>query len=683
LLTLVGTGGIGKTVLATELAQSLMGAFAEGSCVVELASAKRSDEIFERIAAAAGTMPSAAEDTAAALLRRWKGANILLMLDNCEDALEALQEVVEQILAHCAGIKILATSREPLRALGESLYRVGPLARPAKADALTAATALEYPAIAMFADRASMKVRDADVSAIAEIVARLDGIPLAIELAARQLQVLDLESVLSALRLNLDFPAGTAVDRQATMRATIDWGYGALSSAERELFHWLSVFSGGWTLDAAERIGNAKDGTDVLERIERLVSTSLVFIDRGGAEARYGMLEPIRQYALERLTGQGEERSLRERHAEYVLGLLERADSDFFAGSGQHAADRLRQEIDNVRAAVQWTLEQRNDPLLGAQIVGATRMIGTIWPAEALRWCDDALAGVGPTIPLKVEVMIVDRQADVNRFLGRIESQIAVGKRLVELRRRTNDAGGIARALKYLSWALVENGDRAEALATAQDALSIARVSNDPNLMAACLVGVSLCLESDQIDRRAELLREALEIARDVENDLIVVESQAWLGEIAYAHRRYEDAVASARESFEAARRLGADAVAAACLCNMTAYAAALDDRVGARDAARSAIAMGGDIPLVRAMVLQHLALVAVRDGDATRAARLLGFCDASLRRTGRVQRDLVDEIEYVALLSELREALGGEDAARLMREGAKLSEAAAIGLAQ
>ena len=338
LLTLTGPGGVGKTRLAIEAARDAAGSFPDGVLFFALAPLNNPVLVLSAISQALGLRETSAQtpwETIQAYLRE-KG--MLLVLDNFEHVLEAAPEVAG-LVGSCPNLAVLATSRAPLRVRGEREYPVPPLKLPDPTHLPRVEEVTKAPAVELFVERArevspTFSLTQNNAAAVAEICRRLDGLPLALELAAARMRSLGATKLLS--RLDRALKAGGARDlpeRQRTMQATLNWSHDLLSELERALFRRLSVFPGGWTLEASEAVGAAGDVVvgDVVGHLDRLVEQSLVATDtgeEGGDEPRYRMLEPVRQYALEKLEESGEAEETRRRHASFFLTLAERAEPE-------------------------------------------------------------------------------------------------------------------------------------------------------------------------------------------------------------------------------------------------------------------------------------------------------------------------------------------------------------------
>jgi predicted ATPase/DNA-binding winged helix-turn-helix (wHTH) protein len=342
LLTIVGPGGIGKTTVAVAAARALGGSYPDGVWFVGLASLQDPALLPTAISAVLGSAPGVGDALSSLVAWLWD-KRALIILDSCEHVISAAEATADAVLKTAPQVAVLATSREPLRAEGEWLLRLPSLAVPPETGGLTAAEALSFSAVELFNERAtatldSFILADDNIPIALEICRRLDGVPLAIELAAAQLDVLgvrDLAARLDDRLAMLTRGRRTALPRQQTLRATIDWSYGLLSEDEQRFFRALGIFTGGFTVEAAAAVvlDAVKTPCDAIDRLADLVAKSLVVADVSGAQPRFRLLETTRAYAIEKLDESGERERLARRRAEYYCDLLERAEGEAGARS--------------------------------------------------------------------------------------------------------------------------------------------------------------------------------------------------------------------------------------------------------------------------------------------------------------------------------------------------------------
>jgi predicted ATPase/DNA-binding CsgD family transcriptional regulator len=369
LVTLTGAGGCGKTRLALEVAANLAGGFQDGVWLVEFASLSDPTLVLQSVGTVVGVREQLGRSMLATIVSRLRQRQMLLVLDNCEHLLEACALLADAVLDACPRVRVLATSREPLRIDGERTWRVPSLSVPELRPVLDLWEVARFAAVQLFVERAQavqqqFELTPQNVGAVAQVCARLDGMPLAIELAAARVAMLGVEQILERLDKNFQVLEGrnrTAPKRQQTLQATLDWGYGLLGDAERRLFRRLAVFRGGWTLEAAEAVCPAGDvePRDILELLGQLVDKSLVQVEtHATGAARYRYFETVRAYARERLEDVDEVCAVRTRHAWYFTGLLRTAEPALLLQQWGPWLDVLEREHDNLRAALDWLTEQ-------------------------------------------------------------------------------------------------------------------------------------------------------------------------------------------------------------------------------------------------------------------------------------------------------------------------------------
>ena len=395
LTTLTGPGGTGKTRLSLQVAAELLDSFLGGIWFVEFAPLSDPAFVIQTVLTTFGLREEPGFSTFETLTNYLRERKPLLILDNCEHLIEAAAQLAERLLEACPNLRILVSSREALGIPGEAAYRVPSLSIPDVRRLPPFESFREYEAVRLFTDRAkttlsAFAITQENATAVAQICARLDGIPLAIELAAARVRMLKVEQIAEHLDDRFRLLTGgsrTALPRQQTLRALIDWSYDLLSEPERTLLMRLSVFSGGWTLEGAESVCsdqlsvNSKQSlptehqllnTDVLDLLTQLVNKSLVIVDSDdGPETRYRMLETIRQYSRDKLFESGSAEQVRDQHLLYFTQLCERAEPEFTAPDQVRWMDRLEAELDNLRTAIEWSLER--DTLLGLRLAGALR----------------------------------------------------------------------------------------------------------------------------------------------------------------------------------------------------------------------------------------------------------------------------------------------------------------------
>jgi non-specific serine/threonine protein kinase len=568
LLSLTGAGGVGKTRLAVRLAVVVVDSYADGVWLVDLAPLSAPDLVVQTIATALGLREGPQRSALETLLEHLRQRQLLLVLDNCEHLITACATLVETLLREAPAVRVLATSREALGVSGETICRVPSLSMHDALASVSVDSLVDSEAAQLFIERAhvvdpAFAVTPDNADAIARICRRLDGIPLAIELAATRVVVLSPEQIEARLRDRFRLLTGgsrTAIARQRTLEATVDWSYQLLSSAERELLARLSVFPATWTLEAAEHIcdGDGVDAPDVLDLVSRLVSKSLVVVDDGRAvERRYRLPETIRQYARERLMQTGAADRLRERHFEFfftefrgVLPVLRH----------HHQLPWLRRlllEQDNVRAALEWALPSPTLAEKGVELAGA---LFWFWTKRGLYgegqlWLEQALAVDRAAGGLRARALI--GLAHMHTFRGRHAEVGALASEALALGREAGDAWVVAFALFLQGLAALELGDHQQAIALALEARDAATVSGEEVQHGGpLLILANAAVAMGDHDRAQALYDESIDVHRragDAWGLSIIVSAAAGLRII---RQDFEQARAQAAEALSLGQQL-------------------------------------------------------------------------------------------------------------------------------
>jgi predicted ATPase/class 3 adenylate cyclase len=612
LLTLTGVGGAGKARLACQVAADALQRFAQGIWVVELAPLAEPALVAQTVAQVLGVRDEAGRPLLATLADALRARHLLLVLDNCEHLLAGCALLVDALLRSCPQVRVLATSREALGIAGETSWRVPSLGLPdvrtaAGLDALT-----QCEAVRLFVERAAavqphFQITPQNATAVAEVCRRLDGIPLAIELAAVRVKALGVEQVAARLDQRFRLLTGgsrTALPRQQTLRALMDWSYGLLAPPEQALFNRLSVFAGGWSLEAAEAVcaGGEIATEDVLDVLVRLVDKSLVLaeVDADGI-ARYGLLETLRQYGREQLLASGEAGAVHDRHAAYYLALAEQAEREQHGPEQLAWFERLDLEHDNLRAALTWGLgttpEQAEawevpstphavtlgdePPTLGSSAVrraAGVRLAGALWwfwflrgyRREGLHWLDQALAQA-TTAPSATRAKlllgtgwIAHHQGDPVRAQQLLDESEAAY-------RAVGDTCGVALALSGRGWILREPAsvrlhsahahvDYTRGSALLEESVMLAREANDPWHLAFVLSmqAASADLQvSEERARARQAAEQSLALFQRLDDPLGTAFAQRAAGQVALLEHNYERARAAFAAELAWGRALG------------------------------------------------------------------------------------------------------------------------------
>jgi predicted ATPase/transcriptional regulator with XRE-family HTH domain/tetratricopeptide (TPR) repeat protein len=686
LVTITGSGGVGKTQTALHVGSALAEGTNGAVCFAGLAPITDPSFVVSTIAAAIGVQPTPNQAPMQSLLGYLQTRPLLLILDNCEQVVSEAAKVTGTLLASCPQVRILATSREPLKVAGEFTYRLPSLNLPA--------------AVGLFADRAgasdhTFTLNENTVPAVSELCAHLDGIPLAIELAAARVSFLSLKAITEGLGDRFRMLAGgdrTALARQQTMRAAIDWSYDLLSEPERRLFERMSIFAGSCTLETVAALyeGDGASKYDVLEWLSSLVDKSLVIADFEGDEARYRLLESSREYGREKLSARGEEQTILRRYLVALLDVAERVDKAV-RSEGYAVWRPLLRDMDNWRVALKFALSDRFDVLSG-QRFASLLPVGFI-PVEGRQWVRLALELVDEKTPPRVVARLRFAESMCAFALREFAETVSSCQIAINLYTELGDALRVAFAQDRAGHALTSLGRIAEGKALIEAALASARVLGDRRLLAWTLrcLGYATAKGGDLVRARA-YLAEALPTYREhfyagdlafAINDLSVYEFCAGNVEAAISHAT--EMLAVCRET-----NIGARSIATA-LNAMSVYLAASGRYDEAEERAREALDLAREhhMDVFVAYALQSLAAVtALRPPPAQieglsehayrHAARLLGCVDRRLASLGS-SRPMAQERQYERVVAALTEALGKETLAELKAAGATMTQDEAI----
>lgn len=519
LVTIVGAGGIGKTTVALAVGEALLSSYEHGVWFVDLAPVREASLVSRALATALGLTMSTKEP-AEAVADYLRDRRILLLLDNCEHVIEPVAALTEQLVGGAAGVHVLATSREPLRARGERVHRLQPLSNAPASAKLTAAAAMAFPAVQLFVERATASVEDfeltdADAPAVAGICRKLDGIALAIELAATRIDAFgprELSTLLEDRFRLLGYNRRTGVARHRSLAAALDWSYELLSADERSVLNRLSVFADRLSLEAAVAVtaGGRVTRREVIDGIENLVAKSLVAADATGAVVRYRLLDTTRTYALQKLTESGELTALRRRHAEYHRDVLSRAAGEVETRQTAEWLADYGHSIDDVRSALGWAFSSDGDAAIGVALTVAAI---PLWVQlslidECRAGIDRALARVGPWRTDRDEMKLyAGLAAALLHERGPLPEVDAVWTRALQIAERLGDREYQLRPLWGLAIARFYVGDYRVALDLLQRYRAVASESGDVADFLGCdrLIGTTLHYLGDQREARREL----------------------------------------------------------------------------------------------------------------------------------------------------------------------------------
>jgi predicted ATPase/class 3 adenylate cyclase len=686
LLTLFGSGGVGKTRLALQVGADVLDHYPDGVWLADFGVITDPELVSSVIAKELGMAQVEGRRVDEAIPQWLKRKKLLLILDNCEHVLETVAGVANAIMRSCPDVRMLATSRQALAVSGEKVLRLASLDVPHKVSDLTPAAAIQFGAVALFVDRASLvdssfKLNDDNAPIVADICRRLDGIPLAIELAAARVKVLSIPNL--AQRLNDRFKiltggSRTALPRQKTLTALIDWSYDLLSPQEQALFIRAAIFAGGFSLDAATAVcaGEGLDEIDILDLLSSLTDKSLVVAETSGEQERYHLLESTRAYALDKLAAAGERERMARRHGQYFRNLAQEADKRYGTGSTAAWFADVELELDNYRAALEWGLTQGNDAVVGAAIAGA---LAPLWrraglTVEGRYWIEPALERVSATENPQIAARLWLAQAGLHSAKRSCEA----AERAVSLYESVSDGHGAAHALSSLAYGLAQMGRLEESSETSMRALTVLREQGDKSGVAGCLrQQASNSAARGAIAEGRDLYAQALALYKGLGNELGAAVILANLAELEFTDGHPEQALRSVSEALEMDPRRGVDTFnMAMSRSNCAAYRIAVGDIDGALTSAREGLSLARQAQqaFLVAYVLQHLALIMALRDQAQSAAKLLGYVDVQLKELGW-KREPTEQWGYEKLAAALHEHLSDAEIEKFVAEGAVWSE--------
>ncbi|HZO87161.1 MAG TPA: tetratricopeptide repeat protein [Chthonomonadaceae bacterium] len=694
LLTLVGAGGCGKTRLAMQVSADVLEDYANGVWMVELAPISDPALVPQAVATALRVREAPNSTLLETLSDYLRDKSLLLVLDNCEHLVGACAQLADTLLRHCPNLRLLATSREPLNIAGELNVRVPPLALPESGRKLSLESLLTAEAARLFVERATFSqpgfsLTRQNAPAVIQICRQLDGIPLALELAAARVKALPVEQIARRLQDRFRLLTGgsrTALPHQQTLRALIDWSYELLEEKERTLLRRLSVFAGGWSLAAAEAVCTDEEIEDweILDTLSRLVDKSLVVADERDGEARYRMLETIRQYSRDRLQETSEAEELRARHRDYFLALAEEA-GPFLTGAEQSEwLARLELEHDNLRAALDWC--QQHSVGTGLRLAGALH-----WFWEIRGYLSEGRERLAALLAHPEAEGATLARAEALHAAGRLawhQSDYAAARALHEeslaLYRELGEKAGIADALGSLGDVEYAQGNYEEARQLQEACLAIRSEMHDRYGMADTLLNlgnIALC-QDDYPTARARY-EESLALARKLENKRAIAFSLINLGLIAREQHDYAAAHTYYEQSLVTLRQLEDKAGTATSLHNLAEVAAQLGKHVEAAALYRESLELFLEMGNKRciAYVLEGLSGLALAQEQPEQAVRLYAAA-AALRKAIDAPLPPATQEEYDHFLADVRSALGEEVFASAWTEGSFLSLEQAIACA-
>jgi predicted ATPase/DNA-binding SARP family transcriptional activator len=655
-LTLTGPGGIGKTRLALQAASEHVGLFADGVWLVELAALSDPALVLPAIAPALGLREQGPHELRELLVDFLRPREVLLVLDNCEHLIEACAQIVDDLTQACPQLSVLTTSREALKVAGEVIFRVPPLTTPDPWHIPATAALADYEAVQLFVERAmtalpDFVMTDAHGTIVAQICHRLDGVPLAIELAAARLTTLSVEQIAARLddRLRL-LTAGlrTALPRQQTLRATMDWSYDLLTGDERILFRRLAVFAGSWTFEATEVVvgQDCLAPNKVLDGLTHLIDKSLVVVTPQANEVRYRMLETIHEFACEKLSEADEIEAVRAHHLEFYVQFAEQVEPFLRDANQNQWLDRIEAEHDNLRAAFAWSLES-GKATIGLHLAIA---LGDFWQrrshvSEGSNWLGKALPAANPiSVPTLADALI--QLANLMWQQGNCQQASEFFEEGLMLCRKLGDPQRTARALSVGGKVAHAQGDRERAAWRLEESLALFREVGASDKWGTAIVLLWLAdvrMRQGDNERAALLCEESLDLFRELGDSWGIAFSLGTAGEMARRQGDPTRAVALFAEALKLHWELG--------------------NKV--------------NIPFS----LEALAIVATVQGQPDRAARLWGAAEATREATNTPVPSSYEN-DYASFVEDARTQLTEPVFVAIWAEGRAMTLDQAIELA-
>ncbi len=646
LLTLCGTGGIGKTRLSLQVAAGVIDGYPDGAWFVELAPVTDGPMVAQAVASVLAVKEAAGHPVVEALVKYVRDKKLLLILDNCEHLRDACADLVKQLLQAGPHLKVLASSREPLQLAGETTHPVATLATPKPGAVATPQVLSQYESVRLFIDRAlavqpGFSMTDENATAVAQICHHLDGIALAIELAAARVRSLSVGQIAARLDDRFRLLAGsdrTLLPRQQTLRALIDWSFDLLSDDERALFRRLSVFAGGFTLEAAEAVGAGEEieAAQVLDLLANLVDKSLVAMEAEGE--RYRFLETMRQYAQERLAQSHEGDPVRTRHFRYYLALAETARPKLSGPEQEKWFSRLDQERENILASHAWCERTEEGADAGVRLA---YFVKPYWFNRGLlnlghRVTVEALARIGAQDRTLTRSRVLADAGQFCSFMGRYQEAQRYLEESLDIARAIENKGMVARVLQVLGMALLGQGDLPTARGYLEEGLVLADKQGDKREIAAASNALAQLHRVDgELDKAEPMFGRVLMLARELGDREVIAVGLLNLAMVAVS-----------RGARDRAR-------------SMLLEALAIATEIGSRPAGQS--------------VLEVCAGLAAFHAEWERAVRFFGMAEAHMEYTG-IHRDAADTAFLEPLMAKARDELDAAAVAAADSAGRGLS---------
>jgi predicted ATPase/class 3 adenylate cyclase/Tfp pilus assembly protein PilF len=694
LLTLTGPGGIGKTRLALQAAADLLDDFPDGTYFVPLATLSEAELLIPAIAETLGVRETAEQSLGETVKDYLSERRLLLVLDNFEQVLGAAPAVTE-LLAGAPELKVLATSRAPLGLYGEHVFPVPPLTMPDLKHPPPLERLTQYEAVRLFVERAravkpDFSITNESAPAVAEICVRLDGLPLAIELAAARVTMLPPRAMLHRLSSRLKLLTGGARDlpeRQRTLRATIEWSFALLDEGEQVLFGRLAVFSGGRTLEAIEAICDAEGDlpVDTFEGVSSLLDKSLLRQEEGpDGEPRFVMLETVHEYAREKLQESAEAEEIKRVHAQYFLTLAEEAYPQLRGQDQLEWLDRLEAEHDNMRAALSWALERKETEV-------ALRLGGALWwfwsvrgyYSEGRHWLEEALAidERGSPGSRAMALAGAGALASVQSDFDRAQEACEEG---LELLAHEEASEAKLKLLESLGWVASEREEHSQAKELYEESLALSREMGDTWWIAESLLGLAFVSHSQgDYERATELYEESMSLFREQGDKGFLATCLGSLAMVVYSQGDLGRAAQLTEEAATLFKDLGDRGGVSIVLYNL-GWITLLQDQLGrAADLYRESLSLAWDTGMNQNIPhdFEGLACLAGGKGDAERSARLWGAAQI-LHETKGIPRDPDFLAEADVRISAVRLGMGEEVWEEAWRKGRAMTLEEAVSYA-
>jgi len=655
LVTLFGTGGLGKTRLSLQVAADVLDAYSDGAWLVELAPLRDARLVPQAVASALGVVEEAGRPVVEALEKFVADRRLLIVLDNCEHLVQACAEIAARLLRASSHVKIIASSREPLRIGGEATYPVPALAVPDDGGRITVPALMAFESAHLFAERAAaarstFRVTPENAAAVAGICRQLDGIPLALELAAARVRTMSVDDIVARLDDRFRLLRGgdrTASLRQQTLRASIDWSYDLLSEPERTLLARLAVFAGGFTLDAAEAVGAADEAEadDVVDLLGALIEKSLVELDPSGE--RYRLLETVRQYAHERLSERADAAETGDRHLRFYVAMAEAASPRLTGPEQRLWLARLDAERENLLAAHAWCDHSTAGAEAGLRLAFALKLylINRGLLALLYRLTVEALKREGAAVRALPRCRALHTAGQLDCFMARYDEALVYLTESLAIAREIGDRGRVSAVLDALAMASLGCGNVEAARGYLEEAIATTRELGNKRGLAAALNGLAqLHRVQGALDAAEPLYLDALALARELGDREIIGVVLLNLAMVSIGR--------GARERVP----------------GMLLEVLAIAEENGSKPAGQGALEVSAGL--------------AAASGEWAQAARMFGAADAHMMSTG-IHRDPTDEAFLAPLMDATQRALGAQVYRDASEGGRSLAYADAIGEAR